>query len=203
MMKKIFLIILGLLIQNVHASLECEVIQGGSAGLYIDKELTKLGKLYQVAIPGKPFTYFQVAKNVPDNINGKSVMFGNGFLSSNYKQPGQVSIETYVASYFIDASQWQCQKIKNEEMLDKNLKEQARMYSLGNSSLEQPTQKKQTVNKDSESDYSKRVKEDDRRQCLKFVESRKTCAVAANYGRCMDITFGSNMWYVYKDICSY
>jgi TPR repeat protein len=68
---------------------------------------------------------------------------------------------------------------------------------------EKPIQKKQTANKDSESEYSKRIKEEDRRQCLKFVESRKTCAVAANYGRCMDISFGSNMWYVYKDICSY
>ncbi|MEI7531174.1 MAG: hypothetical protein WCK52_04525 [Betaproteobacteria bacterium] len=127
-MKKICFIVFGLLIQQVNAALECEVKQGYVAGLYIDKELTKLGKLYQVAVPGKPFTYFQIAKNVPDNVNGKSVMFGNGFFSSNYKQQGQVSIETFVASYFVDASQWQCQKIKNDDMLDKNLKEQVRMY---------------------------------------------------------------------------
>lgn len=128
MKKLIGLISLSLFIQNSYASLECQVRPGTNAGLYTDKELTKLGKLYQVAVTGKPFTYLQVANNAPENVNGKQVLFGNGFLSSNYRQKGQVSMETYVASYYIDASQWQCFQITPQEILNKNIKEQARMF---------------------------------------------------------------------------
>lgn len=67
------------------------------------------------------------------------------------------------------------------------------------------------------SDYRKYLKEQEEKQarenyeanrkaeltvnCSKYGSARLSCAGAANYSRCMDITFGSNMWYAWKDIC--
>jgi hypothetical protein len=128
-MKKIVIsMALLMMTSSTYAALECQVKPGVNSGLFIDKQLTQYGKLYQVAVMGNPFTYIQVANNSPEFVNGRFVMFGNGFYSSNYLQRGQVSMEKFIASYYVDASLWQCRNIRADEMLDRNIKEQARAY---------------------------------------------------------------------------
>lgn len=37
--------------------------------------------------------------------------------------------------------------------------------------------------------------------CKKYTKVRYDCASASNYKQCMDIRYGSDMWYVVKDYC--
>lgn len=37
--------------------------------------------------------------------------------------------------------------------------------------------------------------------CKKYTKISYDCAGVSNYKQCMDIRYGSNMWYVVKDYC--
>lgn len=84
------------------SSLECQVRPGVTANLYTDKELTKIGKKFQTATSSGPFSYLQIDKGMTQTVQGVQVMFGNGFNASND------GYQIYVASYWIDSSQWIC-----------------------------------------------------------------------------------------------
>ena len=84
------------------SSIECQVRPGVTAYLYTDKELTKLGKKFQTATSSGPFSYMQIDKGMTQIYKGVQVMFGNGFNALNDGYQG------YVASYWLDASQWVC-----------------------------------------------------------------------------------------------